>query len=253
MKKMTLLILFAFCLSFFPMAGLAQDNLESQAKTVTALFRALRATVASNPKAIHETDNFFKDTDATTERLLKQAGSFYQALSKRKLDDDLNAAGSGMLKNLIAAYRIVIKEIAEKKLSLQWQGENDYVKKWDGKLLPARFAGLLATRFNEMESTATIKLTTSKQLLVNTNNAPDDWESQVIEEQMVMSNKVTGKPASQDSGSQFRYILPEYYLPACIQCHGTAKGQEGPNIHPNPELQRGVGSFAGGISLVLQK
>ena len=252
MKKISALFLILFFVQFTALNSLASQELEKQALSVTSLFRALRATIAKNKDAIHDVDNYFKDYKARTKSLLSQAESLYAKFSGHKLSDDLKSPIGGSLKNMIRAYKEVIKEVAAKKHSLRWEGENSYIRKWDGKLLPARFGNLLAQKYNMTDSKVQIKLTTSKRLLVNPKNAPDAWESEVIEQSLIMANSKTGKPVKKDFGYRYRYILPEFYLPACIGCHGTGKGQEGTKIHPT-RLKRDVGSFAGGISVTIIK
>jgi mono/diheme cytochrome c family protein len=55
-----------------------------------------------------------------------------------------------------------------------------------------------------------------------------------------------------DGEKEYRYMLPEFYMPTCIQCHGTNPGQEGKQIHPT-SLARRVGDFAGAISVTIKK
>ncbi len=238
-------------------------NLSLQAKTdisydelahdVTALVRAFRQTIVVNPDSIHKTNEYFQEPAARLTRLTGQAKVFFKAMAQKDYPVD-DASESGKIRMALEnAFEKVILDVAAGKHDLKWKGKNEYVKKWDGKLLPARFAALVAEEFNVLtDGRVSIKLTTSKQLVVNESNAPDDWESEVIETALLNTNKNTGKPQSLDSPTEFRYMLPEFYAPACIQCHGTNAGQEGFDIHPS-KLARSVGSFAGAISIRIRK
>ena len=238
-------------------------NLSLQAKTdggydelahdVTALVRAFRKTIVSNPDSIHKTSEYFQEPAARLTRLTGQAKVFFRAMAKKDYPED-DASESGKIRMALEkAFEKVILDVAAGKHDLKWKGKNEYVKKWDGKLLPARFAALVAEEFNVLtDGRVSIKLTTSKQLVVNENNAPDDWESEIIDSTLLNTNANTGKPQSLDSPTEFRYMLPEFYAPACIQCHGTSDGQEGFDIHPS-KLARSVGNYAGSISIRIRK
>jgi len=176
--------------------------------------------------------------------LSAQAKSFYRASvgASHLSDGNLN-------QSIQEAVEAVMDRVAQGGSALIWSGKNDYVNKWNGKLLPARFAAMLASEFNAITNgAATIKLTTSPDLLVNTNNAPDDWEKRIIETKMVNSNTASLQKHAETVDGAFRLMLGEYYGQGCVGCHGTGPGQEGPSIHPG-EIPRGMGDFAGAISI----
>lgn len=223
------------------------------AHDVTALVRGFRKTIVANPDSIHKTDEYFQQPAERLARLTGQARVFFRVMAKKEYPEDDTSEAGKIRKAREDAFEKVILDVSAGKHDLQWKGENEYVKKWDGKLLPARFAALVANEFNTgTNQQVTIKLTTSEQLLVNKNNAPDDWESEVIDSVLLHTNKITAKPQSLDTPSEFRYLLPEFYAPAYIQCHGTNEGQEGFDIHPT-KLARSVGNFAGAISIRIKK
>ncbi|PCJ63384.1 MAG: hypothetical protein COA79_00835 [Planctomycetota bacterium] len=255
--KISLLLVFLFILSVgafkenLNAEEYSQDELKNISFNVTALFRAYRKTISSNKGAIHTPKKYFENVEGRLGIMHKNAKQHYRVMTKKSLKED--GIEGKIVKDLQQAVDKVIRLAASGKLGLAWKGKNDYVKKWDGKLLPARFAAYVAEEFNKNSKEGVkIKLTTSKQLLVNENNAPDEWESKIIEDKLISSKSYTGKPIGEDLGKSYRYILPEFYAPSCIKCHGTNEGQEGLKIHPS-KLKRKIGDFAGAISVFLDK
>lgn len=217
------------------------------------MVRAFRKTIVINPESIHNTREYLQQPTERLEKLTNQAKIFFKVMAKKDYPTDDESEAGQIRKALEDAFKKVVLDVSQGKHDLMWKGGNEYVKKWDGKLLPARFATLVANEFNtQTNQQVTIKLTTSEQLVVNKNNAPDDWESEVIDSVLLNTNKITAKPQFLDAPSEFRHLLPEFYEPACIQCHGSNKGQEGFAIHPT-KLARSVGNFAGAISIRIQK
>ena len=229
----------------------AENDNEDLAFRITALFRAYRKCSASNKNSIHKTQEFFKSPEKVSAMFHKQAQIHYKLMTKTCYPKDEDTQFGKVSKSLEAAVDQVFKKVAEGTYDLKWTGENEYIKKWDGKLLPARFASLIAEQFNKDTKGINIKLTTSDKLLINKKNAPDAWELKIIGENMLNTSQKTGKPVYEQVGKQFRYLLPEYYAPACIQCHGTGSGQEGFEIHPS-KFPAKVGSFAGAISVIIE-
>ena len=238
-------------LLYTPAQALEKGTNKDIAFNLTALFRAYRKTVSVKKDAIHKPSVYFADVDEKLKKMHKYAKQNYRLMTRTKLKT--TGVEREMTLKLEQAVEKVIRAAAAGSLDLNWHGANDYVKKWDGKLLPARFAAAMAKEFNKsMKGKAVIKLTTSDKLLVNIENKPDAWENNIINTMLLNSTSKTGKPYSEMVGTKFRYILPEFYAPSCIGCHGTAAGQEGYKIHPS-RIERTTKDFAGAISVILQK
>lgn len=222
------------------------------ASELTGLFRAYRATITKNKNAIHKPQTFFteKNIDKRVKTMHAQAKILYKLATKKVLSTDYSSKDGKIRKQLEDAFESVLREYVKGNVVLNWGGENTYVNKWNGKFLPARWASLAAKNFNKLTNgKVVINLTTSNQLLVNKDNSPDEWESKVIDANLLNTTaKKPGDPQINKSDTAYRYLLPEYYKPGCIQCHGTKKGQEGYDIHPT-KIQRKVFDFAGAISV----
>jgi len=240
-----------FALSSFSYT-LQTESHEELAFQVTALFRAYRKTIATNKEAIHNTKTYFKNPAKRVTEMAIMAKTYYEEMTGKKLPED-RVSRTGKVKYLLEkAVRNVIFGVADGIYDLNWTGSNEYVRKWDGKLLPARFANRVANQFNILTNNKyRIKLTTSKQLIVNENNMPDSWESEVIDTHLLHTTKSQFKTRSIINKGFYRYILPEFYGPSCIGCHGTNEGQEGEYIHPS-KLKRQLNDFAGAISISIR-
>ncbi|MCJ8343988.1 DUF3365 domain-containing protein [bacterium] len=238
-------------------AMVKESSYQKLAFELTALFRAYRATITKNKKAIHKPNKFFtkKNIDKRVKIMHTQAKILYKLATKKKVNQDYMSPEGKIRKKLELAFEMVLREYAKGNVDLNWRGKNKYISKWDGKFLPARWAAIAATNFEKLtEGKVIIKLTTSNQLLVNKSNAPDAWESKVIDGKLLhTSKKRPGDSQFKDEKTQFRFLLPEYYKPGCIGCHGTTKkSQEGYAIHPS-RIQRKVFDFAGAISVRISK
>ncbi|WDE00093.1 Tll0287-like domain-containing protein [Thalassomonas actiniarum] len=96
--------------------------------------------------------------------------------------------------------------------------------------LPAIFARQVATAFSlDMKGKMNIKLTAPKKYVRNRANRPDKWEHNVVETVFKNPDYEKGKSFYEDTKvkgkSAFRFILPEYYGPSCLGCHGSPKGE----------------------------
>ena len=236
----------------------AQSAVSNQeiASELSNIFKACRAVVAKNPQYIHEPQTTI--TKATIEDVIAKMRAdvkvFYKGFTKKPYSEETESVVGTYRKQMEASFEKTLRDYVAGTIDLKWTGENEYVKKWDGKLLPARFAAQSAANFSELTGgKVTVKLTTSSQLVVNKSNMPDAWESEVIDQNLLMTTfKKPGAPQIKDDAESYRYILPEYYLAGCITCHGTKAGQEGHAIHPT-KLDRALFQFAGGISITVKK
>lgn len=106
------------------------------------MFRAYRKVVSVTPDTIHDPGFYFENTNRAIALMTRKANSFYQMATHETFDLDDTPDGQlrGMMKQ---AFENVVRSIPSQSGILAWTGENEYIKKWDGKLLPARFASLL--------------------------------------------------------------------------------------------------------------
>jgi hypothetical protein len=250
-KKLVVCCLTAFIVLASSLPALRAQSQQELADDLTALFRALRQAVVVNGASSQTPAAFFGDA-ANHDKFLVNAKTFYKIYAGKDFPENDGTPAGQLRSQLVEAAGNVMTSIGGGEVDFVWNGDNEYVSKWDGKMLPARFAAMLAAEFSSLTGGgATIKLTTSDKLLVNNLNAPDAWEAETIEAALLNTNKLSGEPQFSAVDGQFRYMLPEFYEVGCINCHGTADGQEGLSIHPS-DLARSVGDFGGAISITLE-
>jgi len=201
------------------------------ATDLTTLLRSARAiTVNSNTINDPSTFNISDFVIKTKRKYEKSAG--------KKFDES-----NVLLTQLMDAITYVIKNAKEGKYANKWE-TGDYAYKF----LPARFARLVGLRFKRITGgKAIIRLTTSSQLLVNTQNKADAWESNVIEQKFRNPSWPQNKMHDNYTNDGFRLILPEYYTAGCLTCHG---GEQGKAIHAEPVAGK-LGDFGGAISVLI--
>lgn len=205
---------------------------EDTAKDLTTLLRAGRAvtvnkTLISNPSR-YKVDNFVKRTKR-----------YYKTFSGKELDEN-----NEMLSKLMNSMKKVIMNAKSGAYKDKWPSGA-----YANKFLPARFARQSGLLFTESTAgNAKLKLTTSKDLLVNKNNKADGWESSVIEGKFQSTDWEKGKAYSETTADGFRLMLPEYYISGCMGCHGGIAGKE---LHPG-NVEGVVGYLGGAISVTLR-
>ena len=250
MKKVVLIAIpLIFVSSFTDFQINTEKENEKLGFEIAALFRAFRKTIAVNKEAINNPNNYFKEPHIKVNEITVKAKKYYKEMTGKVYPDEKQTRSGKVRYLLEKAVRQVILAISKNKQDLFWKGENSYIKKWDGKLLPARFANRVALTFNRLTSNKVrIKLTTSNKLLVNKDNAPDQWESEMIDNYLLNTRQGKTKAKFETDKRYFRYILPEFYGKNCISCHGTNRKQEGYKIHPS-KIKRKLYDFAGAISV----
>ena len=210
----TLLLL---CLLIFapPEPVYAATNVEIS-KELTTLYRAARKVISDNQG--HINNAAIADKGLSGKVVAQKALENYKAATGKAINKaKLSQAQAAMLK----AVKTVMDDnqdlINEKGTGLKG-------------FLPAIFARQVATAFSlEMKGKMNIKLTAPKKYVRNRANRPDKWENNVVETIFKSPDYEKGKSFSEDTKvkgkSAFRFILPEYYGPSCLGCHGGPKGE----------------------------
>jgi len=118
------------------------------------------------------------------------------------------------------------------------------------KFIPAVYGKLVGER---MEQKTGIKM---KQTTLGKNgygarnpyNAPDEWETQSLN-QIMTTDWPRNQGVGEQNGAGFRYVKPIYIKQACLGCHGSPKGEVGGYGHPKEGYE--VGDVRGGISVTI--
>ena len=97
------------------------------------------------------------------------------------------------------------------------------------RLVPAVFTYQVAQRFtSKVGEFAYVKLTAPSELIRHQPNMPDTWEKNVIQDKFQSAGWKKGEfveeVAELKGKKAYRVIIPEYYEPSCLACHGEPKG-----------------------------
>jgi hypothetical protein len=96
--------------------------------------------------------------------------------------------------------------------------------------IPAVFARLVSESFNQRaKGEAEVKVTAPPELVRNRKARSDAWEADIINTKLLSPEWPKGQSYSAvvdtNGRSAFRVMVPEYYVPSCLVCHGSPKGE----------------------------
>jgi len=96
--------------------------------------------------------------------------------------------------------------------------------------IPATFARLVNEAFGRrVGAEANVKVTAPSELIRNRQARPDAWEVAAIQNYLQKADWPKGQIyAGTDTAGgkpQIRVMVPEYYAPSCLTCHGGPKGE----------------------------
>ena len=116
-------------------------------------------------------------------------------------------------------------------------------------LIPATFGTETASRFQSW-SGIYLRQIAPERFLRNPKNKPDEYETGVLKalaEQASAANEAKPKAEVTDGGKTLRMMLPLYYGKACLDCHGSPKGER--DITGYPKEGAKEGDLGGAISV----
>jgi len=222
-------------------AGPQEDATET-GRLVAILLDAGRITVAKNQDLINDAAKADKGfTAAVFEQQLlaefqRQTGIALGALEQAAIPPMAKPLLARLLeesKKTIHSYQTVVN-----MPGLRYKG-----------LIPATFGTETAARFQSW-SGVYLKQTAPAHLLRNQKNKPDDYETAAFA-------RLAGRTAVQESGGLLtevenngdtvRVMLPLYYSPACLSCHGEPKGERDISGYPREGAKEG--DLGGAISV----
>ena len=146
---------------------------------------------------------------------------FHRSTGRSASTTDTGSRRDKLMADLLNSMRHVLEQNEEKlnKIGVGYKGFGAAV-----------FARLVNEEFNKRASgTASLKNTAPPNLLRNPGAAPDEWESEAISSKLLSKNWPTGKShfsiVRAGDRPAFRTLLPQYYKPPCLSCHGEPKGE----------------------------
>jgi hypothetical protein len=242
-----LLVLLAVILALGPMAdrvfGSDSDEIEIS-MSLAKLLQAGRSVISGSQALINDPSRGDKGLTgdvvlaATVARYTKATGVNPEAI------DPASREG-----RMLRAEMASIKEVMDENQGLI----NEKGEGFKG-FIPATFARLVTERLQtKIGNEAQIKVTAPPKLVRNRRSRPDEWERHVIESKFLSPGWPRGQLFSQVAPNKgrtaFRVMVPEYYAPSCLSCHGPKKGDM--DITGYPKEGASEGDLGGIISITL--
>lgn len=226
-----------------PSAGWAIDRAEAEetARLLAKLLKAGRLVIEQNQLLIddqHKGDKGF--TPEVFEQQLVQEFRQQTGLDLSKIQSTpASITVPSLAKELLPAFVLASKEVvrdAQVVINQRGIGYKNFI--------PATYGSQASARFSK-QSRVRLKQTTLQPR--NPKNEPDDYEASVLK-------WLSGRPKAEayvseltDQGQTLRVVMPIYYTPACLTCHGEPKGDL--DISGYPKEGHHDGDLAGAITV----
>ncbi|HQU69810.1 MAG TPA: DUF3365 domain-containing protein [Albidovulum sp.] len=187
---------------------------------LASLLRSARSVIASQQKLIN--DPAIGDKGLTGDHVLELATKAYlEANGTEPLHDGQDPLEARLIAAQMKAIRAVMAD-NQATINADGIGFKGFVPAVFGRLVNESFANLVGTE-------AQVKVTAPPDLVRNRKAMPDDWETKVIEADLMSPDwpkgqvyaeltELGGKPA-------YRVLVPEYYSTGCLSCHGEPAGE----------------------------
>ncbi len=227
-----------------PAFAASEAENEALADLVSTLFRSGRLVISDNQDLIN--DPAKGDKGLSADKVVAAAKDNYKKLASKALAAPV--AGS-LSEQAVNAMFASMSEVMTKNQALI--NEKDKAFK---NFIPAVFARQTAETFTaKMKGVITVKLTAPKILVRNRSNRPDEWEHTVIEQQFKKPGYAKGKQVAEmapyNGKTAYRYMVPEYYGPSCLSCHGDPKGER--DITGGLKEGGKLGDLGGAVSVII--
>lgn len=212
------------------------------------LLRAARSVIAAEQSRINDPE--LADKGLTGAVVVSRALAGYE---KARGVSPLRATDSARARRAVESLIVAIDEVMRRN-----QGTINRPGTGFKGFVPAVFARLVNEAFrNRAGDIAEIKVTAPMALVRNRKARPDDWEARMIAERF---------PARADAGDDagvvaavapnrgrdaFRVLVPEYYSPGCLSCHGGPAGSLDVTGYPREGGE--AGQLGGLVSVTLYR
>lgn len=223
-------------------AHMAQD--QALAENLAAMLRAGRTVISSNQPKIN--DPALGDKGLTGAAVLADTVAIFTkstGIDPATIDP---ASRQGRLLRAQMASIVEVMDANQATLNAKGTGFKGFI--------PAVFARLVNEAFaRRAGGEAVMKVTAPPPLVRNRKSRPDAWELNVIDTKFDAPGWPHGAPyaAMMDTAGHetFRMMVPEYYTPSCLTCHGAPKGSM--DITGYPREGAADGDLGSAISITL--
>jgi hypothetical protein len=215
-------------------AAAVPDELQDTASALAELLRDGRAVISQSQPLIN--DPAIGPKDLTGDKVLKLAADMFLAHRKRALASYPADSREGKLLGLLSQAIGEAMDAHQADINVKGVGFKGFI--------PAVFARLVSERFVELaHGDALMKVTAPMELVRNRRSRPDAWEDEVIRTRFQSANWPKGEPfeaeANEGGHAAFRMLIPEYYVPSCLSCHGAPKGEIDRTGYPKEGAKEG--------------
>lgn len=210
------------------------------------LLRSARTVISLNQDLINDPTK--GDKGLTGEKVLANSIALHKdRTGEDPRDSDASALEGKLLRAQMDSIAAVVDE-NQPTINAKGVGFKGFI--------PAVFARLVNEKFAEkVGDQATVKVTAPENLVRNRKARPDEWETGVIENEFLKSDWPVGQPFSElaevNGKPAFRILVPEYYAPSCLSCHGEPAGEV--DITGYPKEGGKEGDLGAAISIILFK
>jgi Protein of unknown function (DUF3365) len=225
--------------------GSAADDQDIDiALNLAQFLRSARTVISSNQDLINNPEIGDKGLDGETvvtaamEKYQEATGTDPQSLDPASLEGRLHQAQMDAVISVMEENRATIN-----KQGLGFKG-----------FVPAVFARLVNENFRmNVGQIADVKVTAPPELVRNRKALPDDWESEIIESQLMKpdwpKDRIYTAEVPKNGREAFRILIPEYYSEGCLSCHGEPEGEI--DVTGYPKEGGKLGDLGGVISIAL--
>ena len=201
----------------------AQDRATQEMATalrLASLLRSARSVIASNQDLINDPKG--RDKGLTGDHVLKLASEAYlEANGTAPLHDGQDAKEARLIAAQMEAIHTVMTD-NQPTINADGLGFKGFVPAVFGRLVNESFAGLVGAE-------ARVKVTAPHDLVRNRKALPDAWETKVIESYLMSADwpkdQIFAELGELDGKPAYRVLVPEYYGPSCLACHGEPAGE----------------------------
>lgn len=180
-----------------------------------------------------------------TEVLARATEAYLAKTGTPPLNDDMGPRETELVSAMMASITEVMDANAG-SINREGVGFKGFV--------PAVFGRLVTESFgSKVGDLAQIKVTAPVNLVRNRKSRPDEWETQVITQNLLSPDWQTGAVFSSLTETEgrpaFRVMVPEYYSEGCLACHGSPAGEV--DVTGYPKEGGALGDLGGVISIKL--
>lgn len=232
----------------FSATALARDEVDEDAiriaRNVATMLQSARTVIAENQDLIN--DPAATDKGLTGAFVLERAIELFRRETETDPTTIDPASYEGRLMRAKMEAVVEVMDANQQTINAQGIGFKGFI--------PATFARLVTEAFGRrMGEEASIKVTAPPELVRNRRARPDAWEEAAIREYLQSTDWPRGQIYSgvetTEQGARVRIMVPEYYAPSCLACHGGPKGEH--DITGYPKEGASEGDLGGVISIRL--